>query len=196
MKHEYCAEFGDILLRPLHRYDIEYLRSWRNRDDLSRFLSKVGTITQYMQQEWFNSYIRSKDVIFFAIDYKRKGTVGTVALYEIQGNVCQIGKMIIGEDKARGHDLGRLSFLMAMSVGINYLGIEEFALSVHEDNRTAFAIYERIGFEKTGSHNFEGGGSESEMKIGKEEAIRKNPEIMDIKLYGENESDPYKDRGI
>lgn len=189
MKHEYCAELGDVLLRPLHRYDIEYLRLWRNREDLSRYLSKAGNITETMQQEWFDKYIRNVDVIFFAVDYGRKRTVGTVALYEIDGKECQIGKIIIGEDTARGHNLGRLSFLMAMSIGIKYLGIEEFNLSVHEFNKIAYTVYSGIGFEKCGRHSFEGGGIEFEMKIGREKVIEKNPEMKKVKLYKENGTD-------
>lgn len=189
MKHEFCAEYKEVLLRPLHRYDIEYLRLWRNREELSRYLSKTGDITEKMQQEWFERYILNNGCYFFVVDYKRKRTVGTVALYEIHGNECQIGKIVIGEDEAKGHSLGRLSFLMAMTIGIKYLGIEKFKLSVHEANIAAYTVYSKIGFNKYGSHDFEGGGLEFEMKIGREKAIHENPEMMKIKLYKENETE-------
>lgn len=188
MKHDYCAEYGDVLLRPLHRYDIEFLRLWRNRADVSRYLSKVGNITEKKQQEWFNEYIQNMDVIFWAIDYQRKRTVGTVALYEMCDKECQIGKIVIGEDSARGHNLSRLSFLMAMGIGIKYFGIEKFSLSVHEANKAAITIYSKIGFQKCGSHNF-GGGIEFDMKIEKERLIHENPEISEVKLFTENETE-------
>ena len=183
-------------MRPLHRYDIEYLRLWRNRIDINRYLSKIGNITEKMQQEWFDEYIQNRDVIFWAIDYERMRTVGTVAIYEIHDKECQIGKIVIGEDTARGHNLSRLSFLMAMSIGIKYIGIEEFNLSVHENNRVAYTVYSKIGFEKCGSHCFEGGGREFEMKIEKESVIHKNPETAKIKLYRENEIETHNVRGV
>ncbi len=34
MKHDYCAELDDVLIRPLHRYDIDNLREWRNNSEI------------------------------------------------------------------------------------------------------------------------------------------------------------------
>lgn len=188
MVHFYCAEYGeDVLLRPLHRYDIEYLRQWRNNKELCPFLTNIGEVTIQIQEKWFDLYIHDKDVLFFVIDYKRIRTVGSIALYNFQNNKCQIGKIIVGEGKARGHNIGRKSFLMAMCVGIKYLGIREFGLSVHENNNIARNIYEKIGFRINGRHSFATGGTEFEMTITVDEILNKNKEVDEILLFEEND---------
>ena len=102
MEHTYCVRFENVLLRPLHRYDIEYLRQWRNQPELNRFLTAVGQVTEIMQEKWFRTYLSDPDVIFFAVDYRRYRTVGAIALYGFDGKTCQIGKVIIGEKEAQG----------------------------------------------------------------------------------------------
>lgn len=164
MEHFYCARYENVLLRPLHRYDIEYLRQWRNQTELNRFLTAVGEVTKDMQEEWFQAYLSDPDVAFFAVDYERYRTVGAIALYDFDGKTCQIGKVMIGEKCARGQGLGFKIFFMAAAVGTEYLGIRKFLLSVHEENCRARAIYDKLGFRKTGSHAFSGGGMELEME--------------------------------
>lgn len=186
MEHFYCAQYEDALLRPLHRYDIEYLRQWRNKCELNQYLKAVGDITEQMQEKWFETYIKDRDTVLWSIDYMRIRSVGTVALYDFQDNRCQIGKILIGDDAARGHGLGRLSFLMAMRMGMEFWGIRKFFLSVHEDNRAARAIYDKIGFYRTGSHSFERGGMELEMEITAEKMMEKNQETKKISLFKEN----------
>lgn len=164
MEHSYCAQYEEVLLRPLHRYDIEYLRRWRNQKELNRFLTAVGEVTEDMQEKWFGAYLSDPDVVFFAVDYRRCRTVGSIALYEFEGETCQIGKVVIGEKSAGGQGLGLKAFLMTARVGMECLGIRKFLLSVHEENARARAVYEKLGFRITGSHAFAGGGKELEME--------------------------------
>ena len=185
MIHEYCAEWDDILIRPLHRYDLEYLREWRNTDDNNKYLRNIGFITKEMQLEWFKYYLLDKNSAFFVIDYKRKRTVGSLAIYDIDSEKCQIGKLLIGDKDARGHRISEKAFLMAMKIGYEYLNINEYSLTVHEDNIPARRVYEEIGFSKTGTRSFEKGGNEIEMS-----ALYTGLDIQklkDIQLYYENE---------
>ena len=69
MIHFYCAELDRVLIRPLHMYDIEYLREWRNRDDLSTYLSKRDTISKEAQEKWYGDYLNNEDIIFFCAGF-------------------------------------------------------------------------------------------------------------------------------
>ena len=186
MEHTYCVRFENVLLRPLHRYDIEYLRQWRNQPELNRFLTAVGQVTEIMQEKWFRTYLSDPDVIFFAVDYRRYRTVGAIALYGFDGKTCQIGKVIIGEKEAQGQGLGFKAFLMAATVGVEYFGIRKFFLSGHEKNCRARAIYDKLGFRKTGSHVFTGGGMEFEMEAWGNEIFSRHRVADKIYVFHEN----------
>ena len=143
-------------------------------------------MTPAQQEQWFESYMQNTDILHFVIDYRRKRTIGSVALYGFSDKICQIGKLMIGEADMRGNGLGRRSFLMAMTVAVKCLGIEEFYLSVHEDNIIAKNIYDSIGFRKAGEHPFWGGGIEVDMAVTKSRFFTVNQEIKEINLFSED----------
>ena len=195
MKHDFCAELDDILIRPLHRYDIEYLREWRNDSEIGRFLRPIEHITEQMQEDWFGSYLEEPDVYYFAIDFKKKRTVGSLALYDFDDNRCQIGRVMIGDSDAHGHGVARCAFLMAMGIANTYLDINEFYLSVHEDNLAARKIYDKLGFHVTDKHPFVNGGSEYEMILDALKA-RSHDDAIRILFYMEDLAKKRRWKGI
>lgn len=52
LNHNYCAECGNVKLRPLIREDIEALRIWRNDKEKTKYLRQIDYITPEMQQAW------------------------------------------------------------------------------------------------------------------------------------------------
>lgn len=67
MKHGYCSESDAILIRPLEKRDLEYLRSWRNDEKLSNYLQNIPYITEEAQIKWFEKYLEDKNTLFFTI---------------------------------------------------------------------------------------------------------------------------------
>ena len=115
-------------------------------EDNNKFLRNIGLITRDNQLNWFRHYLLDSKTVFFAIDYNRKRTVGSLALYDINSEKCQIGKLLIGDKDARGHQVSEKAFLMAMKIGYDFLEINDYLLNVHEDNVPARRVYEKIGF--------------------------------------------------
>lgn len=188
MKHEYCAEYNNVLLRPFHRYDIEQFRQWRNSQELNKYLSPISFITKEMQEKWYKQYIEDTNILFFTVDYNRIRAVGSIALYDFQNDHCQIGKIVIGEPAMRGKGLGYQAFLLAISIGIYKLGICQFYLSVHEKNEPALHLYKKIGFQQLGMHLSQNGGNEWEMLLKKNDFESLNTQRENVLIYGENES--------
>lgn len=194
MNHLYCVEYKDILLRPLHRYDLERIRQYRNREDLNKYLKQIGKIDNEGQMNWFSKYILDPDICFFSIDYKSFRTIGSLALYEFDNDNCSIGKIVIGNDVARGNHLGRKAFLMAMSIGVNFFHVKEFHCDVHSENIPALKTYLAVGFRKSGEHLFEKGGIEYEMTLPVKRLLSENEEIYSFWLYKENDAEAVKFR--
>lgn len=189
MRHKYCASYDGIVIRPLCRNDIEFIRQWRNDKELSKFLTPVGEITPKMQSEWFQEYETDKDTIFFAVaDMNSENIIGTVALYEFNGASCEAGKIVIGDDSKRGKGIGYASLLMAMCIGIKYFKVEKYRLRVCAENTVAYNMYLKTGFRETGRHPFNGNLTEVSMEISKAEFEKSNPLAEKIYLYIEGQT--------
>lgn len=183
MKHEFCAENNICRISPLKEENTEDLRKWRNDKKLSEFLRPVPYISHEMEEKWFHEYLNDKSSCFFSITDQATGRmVGSLALYDIAGDTCEIGKIVIGDPSAHGKQIGYNSFLLAMIVGIHQLGIENFRLNVHTENLAALSIYVKIGFIITGSHDFIKGGKEIEMSIDRKRFYACNPSWKDVIL--------------
>ena len=186
MKHRYCAESEAILIRPLAKGDLEYLRSWRNDEKLSTYLRSIPYITEDAQLKWFDKYLGDNNTVFFTIvDKERKVTVGSAALYNFDNDSCEVGKIVIGDSSSHGKGIGYRSLLLAITVAIRKLEIRTFRL--HEDNIPARNIYDKVGFKVIGKHDFEKGGYELEMEITSDRFFELNPIAETIEVFMEDD---------
>lgn len=183
MIHRYCAENDRIKIRPLKYTDIELLRQWRNDEKLSLYLSKIPYITPEKQQEWYNSYLKDSNSIFFAvIERERNVVIGSVALYDFKEHQCAVGKIVIGDKLSQGKGAGYSSLILALVIAIARLAIRTVTLDVHEGNIKARAIYEKAGFKVVGRHSFIKGGYEEEMEIKAEDFFTLNEKTKNIRI--------------
>ena len=117
MKHLYFARDERCTLEPLDETDTELLRRWRNRADLSRFLQPLPPISQEEQKAWYARYLEDADTLFFAIKARETGkTIGTVALYHLMQNCCEIGKIVIGDEAVKGRGMGTRAVFKALGI--------------------------------------------------------------------------------
>lgn len=196
MKHKYCAESEGILIRPLKIDDIEFLRKWRNNPNLSKYLRSIPHISKESQMKWYEKYNDDDKSLFFAILNKEKNSpIGSVALYNLRDNKCDVGKIVIGDSSAHGKGIGYRALLLAIAVAIKELGIKTIRLDVHENNLPAKRIYEKAGFSVVGKHPFEKGGHELEMEIKAEVFYDVNLSAKDIKIFMEDAMSEFLNQG-
>ena len=184
LEHNYHAEYENIRIRPLKKEDIENLRIWRNDNEQTRFLRKIGHITKEMQENWYEKYLKDPDVITFAVEEteKIKCMVGSLALYNFQGDEAEIGRLQIGDLSARGMGIGGTSFVLAMAIGFQKLGLQRIYASVHQENIAAYKSYLRIGFQVCGFHPAPVGGIEDEIEITPSRLAQANDYLYEIKI--------------
>ena len=51
LKHNYLIKYKNVVLRALNEDDIEYLRTWRNDNNNSKFLRQIPYITKESQKK-------------------------------------------------------------------------------------------------------------------------------------------------
>lgn len=185
MKHNICAEYKHVKIRPLTENDLEYLRKWRNNKDMSTFLRPIGEITPDMQKQWFERECEDPTSATFAIEEvcELNRIVGSVAVYDIEGSQAEVGKIVVGDPEAKGKKIGYYGLLLAMYVGYEKLGIENFLGEVHEDNMSAKTNDLRAGFIVMGKHPFINGGFELEMKLPRDHFYETHEFLSDVKIY-------------
>lgn len=179
MEHTYGARYGNIMICPLLCNDIEKLREWRNDSQLSKYLKPMSHISPKMQKEWYMKYLADNSCIFFSVyDLTLKSIVGALAIYNMKENTAEIGKIVIGDSRARGKNIGYIALVMAMKIGNEFFDFQTYLLDCHEDNVPALKTYVKAGFSKTGRHEFINGGYEIEMVI-EDKMLHKKNTILD-----------------
>ncbi len=184
MNHNYTAKYKNIVLRPLMHDDIEHLRVWRNDRHATRFLRQIGHITPEMQEKWFETYLgNNKEITFAIVETERiGGIVGSISIYDIEGDTAEFGKLQIGEQRAHGMKIGSIATAMALAVAFDKIGITRIVGCVHRENIAAHKSYMRIGFKITGEQPAAVGGMEDLIEIDKETLLRVNDYAKDFIL--------------
>ena len=184
MKHNYSAQYENVLLRPLEEGDIENLRMWRNNAHQTRFLRQIGHITPEMQKQWYEKYLTNEKELTFAIVETRdlNRMIGSVALYDLNGNTAEVGKIQIGDPEAGGRGIGRISLVLAMWIGFKKLGLEKIIGVVHQENISAHKNDMRVGFKIVGTRPALIGGFEDELEIDEVRLSEVNAYTSEIEL--------------
>jgi len=179
MNHHYLAIVGEMVLRPLGSRDIESLRCWRNDNNNAKFLRPLPFITEEMQLQWFESYIKNQNEIAFAIDFQKE-LIGSVSIYGFTDCCFEYGKLMIGNGNQRGKGLGYQSVATAVHIGFITSMVERCICTVHESNVPGISIENRIGFKEHGIHDFVSGGHELEMQVSRNNFYTKNSWVRNI----------------
>lgn len=186
------VEYKNMRLVPLVSDDIENLRKWRNDEEQTQFLRKIGHITKEAQMAWFQDYLKDDTQIIFSI-YETEllnRMIGSVALYNInlEKGTSEVGRIQIGVPEAHGKGLGRISLVGAIKVAFQCLGITKMEASVHKDNVQAHHNDMKIGFRIVGEIDSVVGGKEDLIEMTEEDAVKANSYYNDIKIIMQEES--------
>jgi RimJ/RimL family protein N-acetyltransferase len=110
---------GRVRLRPAHRDDQRAIVRWRNQDDVRKWFLNSQELRLEDAFQWHDAYERrNDDVLFIVEDLNDSGAaVGAVSLYNIDlhAGTAEVGRIMIGEPKARGKSLGLASLMLVVS---------------------------------------------------------------------------------
>lgn len=149
MIHNYSTKYKNIELKPLEKKDIFKLKDWRNDTKNSKYLSKLPHITDEMQIKWFNNYLKDDNEIIFSIneiiDLQR--VVGSISVYNFDGNTCEVGKLMVGDNEAHNKKIGYNSMIALLNLIFDNMKYTTVYLYVFQNNIPALKIYKKIGFK-------------------------------------------------
>jgi len=141
-------------LRLLEERDLALTRAWRNQDQIRRWFLMSNPITSEQHQEWFRLYKDRDDDFVFVIEETEvlRRPVGQVSLYQVDWLLgrAEFGRLMIGEEKARGLGLARRVTTLLIDHAFGPMGLRELYLECLNDNHRALAVYADCGFNVVG----------------------------------------------
>jgi RimJ/RimL family protein N-acetyltransferase len=153
LRHNYSLQHKNVMLRPLARTDLEFLRNWRNDPETSRFLSPIPYIMPDSQSEWFEKESADSGSCTFAIEEteRLRRIIGSVALYNIEGDTAEFGRFMLSSE-TRGMGIGQIAVKLILQFGYRMLSLSRITAEVHQKNNAAIITYLKSGFVIFGNY--------------------------------------------
>lgn len=156
MNHNFVIFDHPIKLRQVQQEDLNYLISWRNKNEIRKWFFNQETISLNQQEIWFKNYLNNDKDIMFIIEEVQdiKAPIGSCALYNINSETqtAEFGRLIIGDFNARKKGFGLKSVKLICNFGFSYLGLTKISLEVFKENSSAIRIYQQAGFESINTY--------------------------------------------
>ena len=130
-----------VLIRSAEVQDAKFTMDIRQDKEKTKYLHVVDNNLD-KQSAWLERQREAEgDYFFIAEDFKGKG-LGTVGIYDIEGKVGHLGRLLMIGNPFQTFEATLLSMIFAYDV----LGLDELYGDVHVDNSPSMNISEAVGF--------------------------------------------------
>jgi RimJ/RimL family protein N-acetyltransferase len=135
-----------IRLRNVAPSDADFIVMIRTNEKKGRFISATSRDVS-KQKKWLEDYLTSKGQAYFLITDLDNNPLGTVRMYDQQGDSFCWGSWVVAED-APSH-CAIESALLVYTYALN-LGFKSAHFDVRKGNLSVIKFHERFGAERTG----------------------------------------------
>jgi len=150
-------EEGRVRLRLIEKADLPMTLKWRNKDHIRRWFINSEIILANVHNAWYKQYLERDNDFVFIIETRDDALrpVGQISVYNIDWSTrrAEFGRLIIGEDDARGRQLAQLATKLLLKISFNQFSLKEVYLEVYRENAPAIAVYQKCGFQFCGQHD-------------------------------------------
>ncbi len=141
-----------LILKPLYHNHLsqEYV-NWLNDPDVYGYLETGGNYTIEMLQDFLKEVVE-KDIYFWSIHLKDKGLhIGNIKIDPIneRHGLAEFGIMM-GRKTEWGKGYAKEASQRIIDFCFNDLSIRKITLGVVQDNKSAYFLYQNLGFETEG----------------------------------------------
>lgn len=169
-----------VVLRAVEPEDIEMIRNLTNSPDYeSQIVGYTLSLSKKDQEEWYQSYKVSMEIMRYTIETKEDGPVGMIGLGHFDwknGTASGLGMRIAKKD-LRQRGLATDAWMALMRYAFDELRLNRINGSALEHNKASLRVCEKVGFKVEGVQR---------------EAIYKNGQFHNVVMLGCTKSDYYK----
>lgn len=131
-----------LVLRDATTNDAKFILSLRTDSRKSMHLSSTAPELK-KQVAWLEAYADKQDEAYFIIENQHSEKLGTVRLYDPQGNSFCWGSWILKDGAPNSAAIE--SALMIYAYAIDHLGFEQSHFDVRKGNESVWRFHERFG---------------------------------------------------
>ena len=135
-----------LVFRDATESDAEFILSLRTDSVKSRHLSITSADIE-SQKAWLQGYCIAEDQAYFIIENEKGESLGTVRLYDPQGESFCWGSWILAANAPRTAAIE--SALMVYAYAIDCLGFRSAHFNVRKGNESVWQFHERFGALRT-----------------------------------------------
>lgn len=154
-----------IFLRQVEETDANLLLLWENDVENWRFSETEAPYSRFEILEYIKnaSQVReNKQLRFMICLNETQEAIGTLDLFSISFKHHRAGVgILIAKEENRGKGFARESLQLLEEYAVDQLGLTQLYCDILADNETSIQLFEKIGFEKTGTkrnwYNFKSG---------------------------------------
>lgn len=147
MKHELRIEGRRFALRPVTPDDAEFIVALRTDPELGQFVHDTSTRLAD-QIAWINAYERRAGDYYFIIEDGRLGqAVGTVGLYNVDGDAGEWGRWLIHRNSLAAVE----SVALIYRLGFERLGLERLYCRTVAENLRVVSFHDSMGATRVGT---------------------------------------------
>ncbi|WP_369834483.1 GNAT family N-acetyltransferase [Cronobacter dublinensis] len=136
----------NIILRNAHPDDAEFIVKIRTDAKKGRFISSTSSDVD-KQRQWLESYLKSTGQAYFVITDMEGNSLGTVRLYDQQGDSFCWGSWVIADSAPSNTAIesALLVYYYALKIGFTRSHFD-----VRKGNSSVIKFHERFGAKRTG----------------------------------------------
>lgn len=138
----------DIKLRKLNIEDIELVRSWRNSEEVSKYMYTSNSISKEDQQKWFASISTDQSSEYWIIEYegKKLGLAQITSISKIFDS-CSWA-FYLGDTSVRGAGIGSKVEYNVLQYVFETLNLNKLNCTVISFNDSVIKMHENFGFRR------------------------------------------------
>jgi len=143
-----------ILLRAIEPEDLSLLYKWENNSKWWHVGDTINPYSKYILQEYIvnsDKTIYDNKQLRLMIELKSSGeTIGMIDLFDYEHHHRRVGVGILIDPAFQHQGFAFQAFQLVIPYCVNFLDIHTLYAHVLPENNHSIALFEKLGFEKTG----------------------------------------------
>lgn len=120
--------------------DAEFTLEVRQDPEFNKYLPRVNN-TLEQQKAWIEKQREKQGDYFFVVWDKEGNRIGTISIYDIQGNIAEAGRLTMRGNAFQSIEAQLLSF----AFGFYQLGLKEIVSYIYAENTRALRFTQQFG---------------------------------------------------
>ncbi len=149
-------EGKSITLIPVEERDLPEIARMRSQSKSIYFFNQGGPLTLEMQKEWFRQYLSRDNDIYWGIHTEEGKLIGTIRIYDVMGDSCEQGSLVIDEKMAMKGPYSVEALLLSAKFAFEVLNVRVIKKHVRFDNKNMISIDKRLGVTPIGEVDIRG----------------------------------------